>query len=51
MAEAMQGVPADIVRRQVCHCYRDDPDYGTGLAGRMRPAGTDLPIGDATAAE
>jgi hypothetical protein len=34
VAEAMQGIPADIVRRQVGDCHRADPDYGAGLARR-----------------
>jgi catalase len=51
MAEAMQGVPAEIVRRQIGHCYKADPDYGTGVAGRMKLTVADQPVGDATAAE
>jgi catalase len=31
MAAAMQGVPAEIVARQVEHCRRADPAYGAGV--------------------
>jgi catalase len=41
--DAMQGVPMDIVRRQVAHFYKADPDYGIGVATRMGPAAVDLP--------
>lgn len=47
IAEAMQGVPVEIVRRQVGHFYRCDPDYGIGVASRMQLSVADLP----TAAE
>jgi catalase len=33
--EAMQGVPVEIVKRWIGHCYKADPDYGNGLATRM----------------
>ncbi len=39
IAEAMQGVPIEIVKRQVIHFYRADPRYGEGVAKRM---GVDL---------
>ncbi|MGY3423382.1 catalase [Bradyrhizobium sp. F1.13.4] len=29
---AMQGVPVEIVKRQIAHCYRADPEYGVGIA-------------------
>lgn len=29
---AMQGVPVEIVKRQIAHCYRADPEYGAGVA-------------------
>ena len=32
---AMQGVPMEIVKRQVAHFYRADPDYGSGVATHM----------------
>jgi catalase len=32
IAEAMQGVPIDIVTRQIQHFYKADPEYGTGVA-------------------
>jgi catalase len=41
--DAMQGVPLDIVRRQVAHFYKADPDYGIGVATRMGLAAVDLP--------
>jgi catalase len=41
---AMAGVPMEIVKRQVAHFYRADPDYGIGAATRMGLAGSDLPL-------
>jgi len=35
IAEAMQGVPEEIVRRQVVHFYLADKAYGLGVADRM----------------
>ena len=35
IAHAMQGVPEEIVRRQVEHFRRADPVYGAGIARRM----------------
>jgi catalase len=29
---AMEGVPVEIVERQIVHCYRADPEYGAGVA-------------------
>jgi catalase len=43
IAEAMQGVPLDIVRRQIAHFYAADPDYGIGVAARLGLAVGDLP--------
>lgn len=43
VAAAMQGVPVEIVRRQVSHFYRCDPDYGIGVATRMGLSVSDLP--------
>jgi catalase len=43
IAAAMQGVPVEIVRRQVAHFYRCDPDYGIGVATRMGLSVADLP--------
>ena len=38
----MDGVPVEIVKRQIVHCYKADPAYGTGVAEAMgidfRPA-------------
>ena len=31
---AMDGVPMEIVKRQVTHFYRADPDYSIGVATR-----------------
>jgi catalase len=42
-ADAMQGVPAEIVKRQVVHLYRCDPDYGIGVATRMGLGMDELP--------
>jgi catalase len=35
LAEAMQGVPVEIVKRQIAHFYRADKAYGLGVAKRM----------------
>ena len=35
IAEAMQGVPMDIVKRQIVHFHKADPSYGLGVAKRM----------------
>jgi catalase len=43
IAAAMQGVPVEIVKRQVLHFYRADPDYGLGVATRMGLSAADLP--------
>jgi catalase len=29
---AMEGVPVEIVTRQIAHCYRADPEYAAGIA-------------------
>jgi catalase len=34
-AEAMAGVPSEMVQRWIGHCHRADPAYGEGLAERM----------------
>ena len=41
-ADAMAGVPAEIIKRQVVHCYKADPAYGKGLAARMGLADVEL---------
>jgi len=41
-ADAMAGVPAEIIKRQVAHCYKADPAYGKGLAARMGLADVEL---------
>ena len=48
-AEAMQGVPVEIVERWIAHCYKADPEYGKGLAARMGLSASDMP--SAAAAE
>jgi catalase len=35
IAEAMQGVPEEIVKRQIVHFYLADKAYGLGVADRM----------------
>jgi len=42
IAEAMQGVPVDIVKRQVAHFSKADPAYGQGVARRMGVAVSDV---------
>ena len=42
-AEAMHGVPLEIVKRWIAHCYKADPEYGKGLAARMGLSASDLP--------
>jgi catalase len=29
---AMEGVPVEIIHRQIAHCYKADPEYGLGVA-------------------
>jgi len=48
IAEAMGGVPAEIIRRQVAHFYKADPAYGQGVAERT---GVDISLAVAEAAE
>jgi len=48
---AMEGVPLEIVKRQLVHFYRADPDYGIGVATRMGLSAADLPAVTAAAAE
>jgi catalase len=40
MAAAMQGVPAEIVQRQIAHCTKADPAYGAGVEQAVRAAQT-----------
>ncbi|MPZ57053.1 MAG: catalase [Rhizobiales bacterium] len=47
IVEAMQGVPLDIVKRQIVHFYKADPDYGIGVATRMGLSAADLPSAQA----
>ncbi|RFB79961.1 catalase [Methylovirgula sp. 4M-Z18] len=44
IAAAMQGVPTEIVRRQVHHFHRVHPDYGIGIASRMGLSVNDIPV-------
>jgi catalase len=44
---AMEGVPMEIVKRQVAHFYRADPDYGIGVATRMGLSASDVPAAQA----
>jgi catalase len=45
----MEGVPLEIVKRQLVHFYKADPEYGIGVAARMGLTVSDLP--SAVAAE
>ncbi|WP_088342912.1 MULTISPECIES: catalase [Rhodomicrobium] len=49
IAEAMAGVPVEIIKRQVAHFYKADPAYGEGVAKRTGLSAADLP--SAVAAE
>src|SRR5215469_15264217 len=40
---AMDGVPLDIVKRQIAHFYKVEPEYGIGVATRLGLAVSDLP--------
>jgi catalase len=42
IGEAMEGVPSEIVKRQVAHFFRADQDYGMGVANRMGLGAEDL---------
>ena len=46
---AMDGVPHAIVKRQLVHFYKADPEYGIGVATRLGLEVSDLP--SAVAAE
>jgi len=35
IAAEMQGVPEDIIRRQIGHFSKADPAYGAGVAQRL----------------
>lgn len=43
LAAAMQGVPLEIVKRQVAHFYRVDPEYGLGVAKEMGIPADEVP--------
>jgi catalase len=42
ITEAMRGVPLEIVKRQIAHFHKADPQYGIGVANRMGLAVADL---------
>ncbi|WP_181707694.1 catalase [Chthonobacter rhizosphaerae] len=44
IAAAMQGVPAEIVERQVAHFAKCDPRYGEGVARRMGVGIPPMPV-------
>jgi catalase len=46
---AMEGVPLEIIKRQLLHFYKADPDYGIGAASRLGLTVSDIPF--AVAAE
>lgn len=50
IAESMEGIPTEIVKRQVLLFYQVDPDYGKGVAQRMALSLSDLPAGRVSAA-
>lgn len=39
---AVEGVPTEIVKRQLAHFYRADPGYGIGVASRVGLSASDL---------
>ncbi len=47
IAEAMEGVPTEIVKRQARLFYRCDPDYGAGVAKRMGLTVDDIALSEA----
>jgi catalase len=47
--DAMEGIPLEIIRRQLVHFYRADPEYGIGAAKRLGLTASDIP--SAVAAE
>jgi catalase len=46
---AMDGVPMEIIKRQLVHFYKADPEYGIGAARRLGLTASDIP--SAVAAE
>ncbi|WP_024507949.1 catalase [Bradyrhizobium sp. ARR65] len=40
--DAMEGVPLEIIRRQLAHFYRADPEYGIGAAERLGLTASDI---------
>jgi catalase len=47
VARSRQGVPIDIVKRQMGHFYKADPEYGIGVVTRMGLSASDLPAAQA----
>ncbi len=44
IGRSMAGVPKPIVMRQLCHFFRADPAYGTGVAKALGIPMEDLPV-------
>jgi catalase len=44
IAAAMQGVPVEIIERQVVHFAKCDPRYGEGVARRMGVSVPAMPV-------
>jgi catalase len=44
---AMDGVPVEIIKRQIAHFYRADPAYGLGVAQAVGLSANDLPAAQA----
>jgi catalase len=47
IAEAMQGVPVEIVKRQIVHFSMADSNYGLGVAERMGLSSADIKASEA----
>ena len=44
---AMDGVPVDIIKRQLAHFYKADPAYGLGVAAKLGLTANDIPTAKA----
>ena len=44
---AMDGVPVDIIKRQLAHFYKADPAYGLGVAAKLGLTANDIPMAKA----
>ena len=51
IAAAMQGVPVEIIKRQLGHFYKCDPAYGIGVAKAVGLSEADIPTDTPAAAE